>query len=158
MSETYEITEDETGEELLVQRVICTKCNAYEFMIPSKAAQVDDSWRCKTCTLPEGVTKSVRRFEQCSQCSEVYDVRDPKCFCFEKPKPLLTYSHSSKELMNPVTKRLENEIEEGKLQTEEKKIVRNSKREAIERQIRMDKNLEKLVELLSKEKNVQKEV
>ena len=148
--ETYEISPDETGEDIVVQRVICTKCGHYEFMTPAEASKVDDSFKCTLCTLPDGVKRVVKGYIQCGACGEVYDAKDPKCFCVEKPKPLLTYSHSSKELRNPVTKRAEEWVEEGQLRGEEQRIVRNAKREAVERQIRDSDNLAKLVELLSK--------
>ena len=150
--ETYEISGDGTGEEIEVQRVICTKCGHYEFMTPAEASKIDDSFQCPLCYTPPGVHNVVKTYEQCGVCGEVMRP-DKKCFCPEKIKPTLQYYHKSDELKNPVTKRLEEEIEEGKLQTMEKKIVRNAKREAEERQIRMDENLQKLVELqLKKER------
>ena len=110
------------------------------------------------CSTPEGVKRIVKEYVQCGECGEVYDPRNPKCFCPEKTKPTFEYYHKSKELKTPTTKRLEQQIEEGKLQTIERKVVRNAKREAVERQIRMDENLQNLVELLSKKEkeNVEK--
>jgi len=144
MSETYEITEDETGEDIVVQRVICTKCSHYKLMVPSEAAKLDDSFSCELCTPPDdGITLSVRRYSQCSACSQVYDDRNPGCFCPEKNEPMLSYYHTSKELKDPVTNRLEDAIEEGKLQTVERKIVRNARKEEYDRKVRVDQNLDK---------------
>ncbi len=139
----FVMSPDDTGTEVLVQRVICTKCSHFEFMDPSKAAKLNDSWNCPLCTLPAGVVKSVRKYEQCSSCGQVFDPRDPKCFCPEKIEPTLTFSHDSKELKNPITKRLEQQIEAGKLDSLERKIVYNAKQEDFDRKIRMDVNLDK---------------
>ncbi len=144
MSEvTYVMSPDETGTEVLVQRVICNICSHFEFIDPSKAAKLDDTWSCPLCTLPDGVTRSVRKYEQCSSCGQVYDPRDPKCFCPEKIEHMLTFSHDSKELKNPVTKRLEQQIEAGKLESLERKIVRSAKQEDFDRKARVDVNLDK---------------
>ena len=134
---------DETGTEVLVQRVICQSCFHYEFTTPDKAAKLDDTWSCPLCTLPDGVTKSVRKWEQCSACQNVYDPRDPKCSCVDKTQPTLTFSFGSKELKNPITKRLEQQIEAGKLESLERKIVRSAKQEDFDRKARVDKNLDK---------------
>jgi len=144
MSETYEITDDGTGEEIVVQRVICTKCNHYILLSPKDAAKIDDSWKCELCTLPEGITKSVRtEFTMCGSCGQVFNNKNRKCFCVDKPKPMFSYYHTSKELKNPVTKRMEDAIEEGKLQTVERKIVRNARKEEYDRKVRVDHNLDK---------------
>ncbi len=140
--EVFVMSGDETGEEIEVQRVICNKCGHYEFSVPSKAAKLDDTWDCPLCALPTG-TIGVRKLESCSNCSQVFDPRDPKCFCPEKIEHGLTFSHDSKELKNPMTKRLEQQIEAGKLDSLESKIVYNAKQADFDRKIRMDLNLEK---------------
>ncbi len=141
--ETYVMSPDNTGTEVEVIRVICTKCSHYEFIDPSKAAKLDDSWSCPLCTLPDGVTIGVRKLEACSNCGQVYDPKDARCFCPEKTQPTLTFSHDSKELKNPMTKRLEQEIEASKLDSLERKIVYNAKKEDHDRKARVDVNLDK---------------
>jgi len=153
MSEAYEITEDETGTDIVVVRVICQKCSHYILRSPVDAAKIDDSFQCELCSTPENITKSVKTWERCGTCSQVYDPKSPECFCPNKTKPAFTYSHKSNELKDPTRKRLEDQIQEGKLQTLEKKIVRNVKLEAVEREKRMDTNLSKLVKI-AEEKNV----
>lgn len=151
--ETYVISGDGTGTEIEVQDVICTKCGHYEYKIPDEAAKVDDSFICNLCSTPDGVIRGVRKFEQCSVCSEVYDVKNPICFCPNEPKPLMTYYHKSNELKNPMVKRRDEEIEQGKLHTFEKNIVRTARQKDYDRQVRTDENLDKLVKLLVKKEN-----
>jgi len=141
--ETFVMSGDDTGEEIEVQRVICRSCSHYEFMDPAKAAKLDDSWNCPLCALPDGITIGVRKLESCGNCDQVYDPKDARCFCPEKTQPTLTFSHDSKELKNPITKRLEQQIEAGKLESLERKIVRSAKQEDFDRKIRMDVNLDK---------------
>ncbi len=144
MSEdVFVMSPDNTGEEIEVIRVICRSCSHYEFMDPSKAAKLDDTWDCPLCKLPDGVTIGVRKFEQCATCGQVFDPKDPKCFCPEKIEPTLTFSHDSKELKNPITKRLEQQIEASKLDSLERRVVRSAKQEDFDRKIRMDVNLDK---------------
>ncbi len=142
--ETFVMSPDETGTEVLVQRIICTKCGHYEFMDPSKAEKLNDlGFNCKLCTLPDGVNIGVRKFEQCATCGQVFDPRTPECFCPEKTQPKLTFSFGSKELKSPITKRLEQQIEAGKLDSLERKIVYNAKKEDHDRRVRTDQNLDK---------------
>jgi len=165
MSETWEISADDTGEEVEVQRVICTKCGHYEFLTPEEAKSVNDSnFKCPLCWVPEGVHKIVKMYEQCGTCGEVMGSGpDRKCFCPEKTKPALTWYHKSEELKNPLTTRIEEEIEDGKLKTLERKVVRNARQEEFKRKVRVDKNLielnsniKKLVDVIGKN-YVQKE-
>jgi len=144
---SYVISGDGTGEEIEVTRVICTKCEHYEFMSPEEASKVDDStFKCPLCSSPEGVVRVVKNYVKCAACGEVMGP-DRKCFCPEENKPLLTWVDNSK---NSTTKKISEEIEESKLQGLERKVVRNAKQERLEREKRMDENLQKLVELLLK--------
>ena len=153
--EKYEVVA-EGGEEITVQRVFCQKCQHYELMSPERAAKVnDENFLCSLCApLPKGVVKAVRTFEQCGVCGEVMDPKNPVCFCPAKTKPLLTYSHTSKELKDPVTNKLKDAIEERKLQGFERKIIRNAKQEALDRQIRTDESLIELNSNIKKLINV----
>jgi len=141
--ETYVISGDETGEEIEVIRVICTKCEHYEFMSPEEASKVNDStFKCPLCSSPKGVVKAVKTYVKCAACGEVMDPISMKCFCPEENKPLLTWLDK-----NATAKR---QIEDGKIRTLEAKIVRTAKQEKYDREVRTDENLEKLVELLLK--------
>jgi len=153
LSESYVISGTEEGEEIDVVKVICSKCDAYEFMSPDDAAKVNDStFKCTLCYNPSGVVKLVKNFIKCAACGQTMGP-DRKCFCPEENKPMLTWYHKSNELKNPTANRLEEQIEESKMQGLERKIVRNAKKEKLDREIRMDENLQKLVNiLLEKEK------
>jgi len=152
--ETYVIAKDGEGEELEVVRAICNKCFHYELVSPEDAERINDlNFKCPLCWTPPGVHKIVKTYEQCGNCGQVMGP-DRLCYCPEDNKPLMTFTHSSKELKNPATTRLEREIEEGKMQTFERKTVRTAKQQALDREIRMDKNLQKIAE--QGEKNVQK--
>jgi len=154
---SYVIAKDGEGEELDVIKVICSKCDAYEFMSPVNAAKVDDStFKCTVCN----TSKLVKSYVKCAACGQTMDPISMKCWCPQENKPLLTWYDKSKK--HPGVKRLEEEIEDGKLRTLERKIVINAKQEELDRKIRVDKNLielnktiKQLVNVL-KEKNVQK--
>jgi len=143
--ETYVIAKEGEGEELDVIKVICTKCEAFEYMSPEEAAKVNDSsFRCSVCSNQ----KLVKSYVKCAACGTTMDPKTMKCWCPEVNKPLLTWY--SKDSTN---KRLNEEIDESKMQGLERKIVRNAKQEKLDREIRMDSNLQKLVDiLLEKEK------
>jgi len=163
MSEVWEISGDETGEEVEVQRAICIRCGAFEYVSLEKAKGLtDESYRCSLCWNAPGKI-SVKNYVACSKCGEVYDPKDPRCYCPSKTKPLLTWYHKSDKLKDPTAKRLSEQVEESKLQGLERKIVITAKQKEYERKIRVDKNLielnkniKKLVIVLG-EKNVRKE-
>jgi len=148
LSETYVIAKDGEGEELDVVKVICSKCDAYEFMSPANAAKVTDStFKCTLCSTPKGVVKLVKNYVKCAACGQTMGP-DRKCFCPEKDKPLLTWYSK-----DPTNKRLNEEIDESKMQGLERRIVVSAKKEKIDREIRMDENLQKLVEILLKKES-----
>jgi len=155
--ETYVISGDGTGEEIKVVKAICVKCDAYEFVSLDKAKEInDENFKCTVCN----TTKLVKSYVKCAACGQTMDPISMKCFCPEENKPLLTWYDKSKK--HPGVKRLEEEIEDGKIRTLERKIVRNAKQEELDRKIRVDKNLielnkniKQLVNVL-REKNVQK--
>lgn len=145
--ETYVIAKDGEGEELEVVKVHCSKCSAYEFVSPDEAKEInDENFQCKLCYNPKGVVKLVKNYVTCGTCGQTMGP-DRTCWCPEENKPMLTWYDKSKDSTN---KRLEEQIEESKLQGLERKIVRNTKKEKLDREIRTDENLQKLVELLLK--------
>jgi len=148
MSEVYEMAPDgETGEDVLVQKITCSKCGHFEYFIPSEVEKLtDDSFECKLCSNPDKVFRGIKEFVQCGVCSQVFSSDKPECFCPDKTKPMLTFYNKSKK--SPVTKRLEDSIEEEKMQSMERKLVRSAKEQEFERKKRTDENLEKLVGLL----------
>lgn len=136
--ETYVIAKDGEGEELEVVKAICVKCSAYEFVSLDKAKEInDENFKCTVCN----TTKLVKRYVKCAACGQTMDPISMKCFCPEENKPLLTWYDKSKK--NPVAKKLEEEIEDGKIRTLERKIVITAKQEEHERKVRMDVNLDK---------------
>lgn len=148
MSESYVISGDGTGEEIEVQKAICVRCGAYEFVSPAKAKLIsDDNFKCSLCYTAPGVVKAVQTFVTCSECGQTMDQYERKCFCVPENKPLLTWTNNSK---NSVTKKLAEAIEESKMQGLERKIVRTARQKQHDMEVRTDENLQKLVELLLK--------
>jgi len=144
---SYVISGDGTGEEIDVVKVICSKCDAYEFMSPANAAKVtDSSFQCTLCSTPSGVVKLVKNYVKCAACGQTMDPISMKCFCPEENKPMLTWYKGK----NSTANRLEEQIEDGKIRTLERKIVITAKQKQHDREVRTDENLQKLVELLLK--------
>ena len=45
------------------------------------------NWKCELCYTEKGTVKVVSFYEECSECHQVFDPREPKCFCTdEKPQ------------------------------------------------------------------------
>ena len=143
---SYVIAKDGEGEELEVVKVHCVLCDAFEYVLPDKAKKInDENYKCTLCSTPKGVVKLVKNWIKCAQCGQTMGP-DRKCFCPQEDKPLLTW-YDKKDSMN---KRLNEQIDESKMQGLERKIVVNAKKEKLDREIRMDENLQKLVEILLK--------
>jgi len=148
MSESYVISGNDEGELIDVVRVICTKCEHYEFMSPKEASKVnDDTFKCPLCSTPEGVVRVVKNYVKCAACGEVMDPISMKCFCPEENKPMLTWYNKPNE-KNPITMRHKEQVEDGKIRTLERKIVITAKQKQHDMEVRTDENLQKLVELL----------
>lgn len=145
---SYVIAKEGEGEELEVIKVHCVLCDAYEFVLPDKAKEInDDNFRCTVCSNPKGVVKLVKNYVKCAACGQTMDPISMECFCPPEDKPLLTWYNKPNE-KNPIAKRMKEQIEESKMHGLERKIVVNAKKEKLDREIRMDENLQKLVELL----------
>lgn len=145
---SYVIAREGEGEELTVIKVHCSLCDAFEYVLPDKTKEIsDENYKCTLCSNPKGVVKLVKNYVKCAACGQTMG-EDRKCFCPQEDKPMLTWYDKSKK--DPAGKRLEEEIEDGKIRTLERKIVINAKQEKMDREIRMDENLQKLVELLLK--------
>jgi len=136
--ETYVMCGKDEGEEHLVQRSICVKCGAFEFVSLEKAKTLsDENFQCSICYTPPGVVKAVQTFVTCGQCGTTMGP-DRTCYCIPENKPLLRWLDT-----DATAKRLEEQIEESKMQGLQQKIIRNAKQEELDRKVRMDLNLDK---------------
>jgi len=154
MSESYVMCGKDEGEELEVVKVICSKCDAYEFMSPANAAKVtDSSFQCSLCSNPKGVVKLVKSYVKCAACGQTMDPISRLCYCIPENKPMLTWYNKPNE-KNPIAVRREQQIEESKLQGLERKVVRTARQKQHDMEVRTDENLQKLVELLLKKEEI----
>jgi len=151
---SYVIAKEGEGKQLDVVKVICQKCEGFEYVSLDKAKGInDENFKCTVCNNQ----KLVKSYVKCASCGQTMNPISMTCWCPQQDKPLLTWYSK-----DPTNKRLNEQIEDGKIRTLERKIVRNAKQEEFDRKIRVDKNLielnkniKQLVNVLG-EKNVQK--
>jgi len=143
---------------------ITHKCGRYIKVSPAKAKEWEDnpdSFHCELCYREGNRILTLGYYTVCPRCQQVFDSRDGgprgKCYCTEDdikkpyfkvivdPKNQWKKNHVSIE-----TQRVEQEIEEGKAEWKFKKGIHKAKKEAYERELRMDSNLQRIADSLSK--------
>jgi len=129
-------------------KVICQQCQHYIRVDEASAENYEnnpETFQCELCYVAPGDPKPLlRKFINCSQCLQTYDSRST-CEC---PPQV-----SSIKITYPQMK-LDRDKDYGAYNSRTtldfNKRVRNRKLEAEQRQIRVDENLQKTVELLEK--------
>ena len=135
------------------QKVICSSCKHYKSYDEESIKKFEanpEEFDCELCHFNHpGHPKFVGHYYQCGFCSQVS--RSDSCDCQESLEANVS---TIKIVYNPKNQypsrfnRVNEKEEEGKTNREFNKIVRNKKLEKLEREIRMDKNLQRLVELM----------
>ena len=132
-------------------KVICQQCQHYIRVDKASAENYDnnpETFQCELCYVKEGEPKHLtRKFVHCATCNQTFDSKS-SCDC-QIPVSTITIQYDPKNKWMKHN-RVNEQQEEAKTNREFNKIVRNRKLEAEQRQIRVDENLQKTVELLEK--------
>jgi len=133
----------DTGEQVEVQKVECRKCHHYELHTLATAQKILDDWenyKCDLCFHEKGIHSLVRTYNQCSTCMQVFNPKQPYCYCPEKPTSTIRMVMDPK---NAWTKK----------QTEQEKI-----QEEIENAKAKREYVDKMIARKHEDKNIQKEI
>ena len=132
-------------------KVICQQCQHFIRVDKASAENYDnnpETFQCELCFVKPGEPKPLlRQLINCSTCGQTYDSHS-SCEC-SIPVSTITIQYDPKNKWMKHN-RVNEQQEEAKTNREFNKIVRNRKLEAEQRQIRVDENLQKTVELLEK--------
>ena len=132
-------------------KVICQQCQHYIRVDKASAENYDnnpETFQCELCYVKEGDPKPLlRQLVNCSTCTQTYDSHS-SCEC-SIPASTITIITDPKGVWFKHN-RVNEQEEEAKTNRQFNKIVRNRKLEVEQRQIRVDENLQKTVELLEK--------
>lgn len=133
-------------------KVICQKCQHFERVDKASAEKYDndpESFHCELCFIPKGDNKiRLRKFIHCAECNQTFDSKS-SCDCSIQASSIeIVYDPKNKWMKKDWNK--DYASYNAKTTLDFNKHIRNRKLEQEERQIRVDKNLEKTVELLGK--------
>ena len=130
-------------------KVICQQCQHYIRVDESSAKNYEENpetFECELCFVKPGDPKPLlRQLVNCSTCTQTYDSRS-SCEC-PIPASTITIITDPKGVWFKHN-RVNEQEEEAKTNRQFNKIVRNRKLEAEQRQIRVDKNLQRIADLL----------
>jgi len=140
-------------------KVTCTQCKRYKKCSPDVAKKFEDdpeSFHCEICWKPEGVHRLVQNLIECNKCHQVCTKSGPTSFCMCKGEPIksgiqITFDPKgawTKGRTDTRTEKIQHDIEEGKQEWKFKKSVRALRVEELERDKRMDSNLQRIADSL----------
>ena len=131
-------------------KIICQKCQHFIRVTKITAEQYEDdpeSFHCELCYVEPGKPIRLRTLINCATCTQTYDSKS-SCLCPPKTSTI-TITYDPKGVWMKHNK-VNEQQEADKTNRQFNKLIRNRKLEAEQRQIRVDTNLEKTVELLGK--------
>ncbi len=130
-------------------KVICQQCQHFIRVDKASAENYEnnpESFHCELCYVEPGDPRPLlRKFDHCATCNQTFDSRS-SCEC-PVPTSTITITYDPKHKWMKHNK-VNEQQEEAKTNREFNKIVRNRKLEAEQRQIRVDKNLQRIADLL----------
>jgi len=135
-----------------LEKITCSQCRHWQAFDEKSINHFNknpEEFDCELCHYGHsGHPKFIGHYYQCGFCNQVN--RSDSCDCQEA---LESNMSTIKIVYDPDKKwirpnRVNEKAEAGKANMEFNKIVRNKKLEKLEREIRMDKNLQRLVELM----------
>ncbi len=114
-----------------------------------------ESFKCVLCDPTDGVIRSFKHYLKCGGCNQitdpyVTDVRN-KCYCKDVQPKLTIVNDPQNKFGGNKDRRIEkiqNEIEANKNEWKFKKSGYKAKQEAYAREVRMDKNMERIADKL----------
>jgi len=142
-------------------KVTCSQCKRYKKCSPDVAKKWEDdpeSFHCDICWTPEGVHKVVQVLLECNKCHQIVTKTGPNSFCMCKDEPIksgisIKYDPGGvwmKNKTNTRTEKIQHDIEVGKQEWKFKKSVRALRVDELERNKRMDSNLQRIADSLDK--------
>jgi len=138
-------------EEITVQKLECLKCGHYRIGIPEKIQELTEDWKCPSCYVESGHA-GVKMRTRCSKCNYTMLPGERKCHCppdepyFKiMPRPWKTTTEAEK---------IEQDIKNAQVRRKyvDKSIAR--KKEDKNREVRMDANLQRIADALTKKEEV----
>jgi len=143
-------------EEITVQKLECSKCGHYRIGIPEKIQELAEDWKCPSCYAKPGHL-GVKMRTRCSTCNYTMLPGERKCHC-PNDEPLFKVIIDPKQAWRTQTEAQKIQQEIKNAQAKRKFIDKSLARKMQDknREVRMDANLQRIANALTKKEDTPK--